>query len=185
MTQGIILAGGLSSRAQTNKLLLEVNHKPLICYAVDGMRPFVDEIIVVTGRYHDELVSVLKDVKIVKNNNYEKGMFSSVLKGVKNVSSDFFVLPGDTPFVGPNVYKTLLNGSFSIRVPVYKGSTGHPVFIKKEHIEGILASDIDSNLRDYISSHEVEKLEVNDPYCLMDIDTIEDFNKINKKLERN
>lgn len=185
MTQGIILAGGLSSRAKINKLLLEVNHKPLICYAIDGMRPFVDEIIVVTGKFHKELLRILKDVKVVENKDFEKGMFSSVIQGVKNVSSDFFLLPGDTPFVSGDVYETLLNGSFSIRVPAYMGEKGHPVFFKKENIEKILSESLDSNLRNYISKHEVEILNVNDPYCLKDIDTMEDFEKITKELERN
>lgn len=185
MTQGIILAGGLSSRAHTNKLMLEINGKPLICYAVDGMRPFVDEIIVVTGKYHNEMLPILKDVKVIQNKNFKRGMFSSILEGVKNVSSDFFVLPGDTPFVSKNVYKTLLNGSFSIRVPACNGQTGHPVFFRKEHIEKILSESVDSNLREYIAKNEIEKMEVSDSNCLIDIDTIDDFNKFIKTLERN
>lgn len=185
MTQGIILAGGMSSRAHTNKLLLEINHKPLICHAIDGMRPFVDEIIVVTGRFHKELINVLKDVKVVENKEYEKGMFSSVVKGVKNVSSDFFVLPGDTPFVSKSVYESLLKGNASIRVPSYNNKTGHPVFFKKENIEQILKENIDSNLREYMSHRDVEIIDVDDPYCLKDIDTIHDFKEITVELERN
>lgn len=185
MTQGIILAGGLSSRAHLNKLMLEINNKPLICYAVDGMRPFVDEIIVVTGKYHDEFSRVLRDVKIVKNEDYEKGMFSSVLTGVRNVNSDFFILPGDIPFVSKETYESLLNGQKSIRVPLFKGKTGHPVFFRKEHIKELLECSVDSNLREYMSKQEVEKINTNDEFCLLDIDTIEDFNEISKKLERN
>lgn len=185
MIQGIILAGGLSSRAKTNKLLLEINHKPLIRYAVDGMKPYVDEVIVVTGRYHKELVNVLKDVKVVENKNYEKGMFSSLLKGIENVNSDFFVLPGDIPFVSGSVYEKLLRGHSSIRIPSCNGETGHPVFLKKENVQKILKQSIDSNLRNYMKSQQIEKIEVNDPNCLKDIDTIEDFDKITRELERN
>lgn len=185
MTQGIILAGGLSERANTNKLLLEINHKPLICHTVDSMRDFVDEIIVVTGRYHNELLSVLKDVKIVENKNYEKGMFSSIIEGVKNVSSDFFLLPGDIPFVKKEVFQKLLCGTGSIRIPSYKNELGHPVFFQKENIKGILSEDINSNLRNFISRHDFEKINVNDEMCLFDVDTLENYRNIVDMLERN
>ena len=80
MTQGLILAGGYSARAKQNKMLLLFKNKPLILHAIDGMIPFVNQIFVVTGHYHDEiseLVSIYPQVSCILNENYEMGMFSS------------------------------------------------------------------------------------------------------------
>lgn len=184
MAQGIILAGGLSTRAETNKLLLVIKNKPLICHTIDNMRPFVDKIVVVTGRYHNELLPYLNDVEVVKNDNYVKGMFSSVKVGVSHINDDFFILPGDTPFVSKKVYESLLKGTFSIRVPLYVGKKGHPVFLKKENSKKILEEPDDSNLKNYIEAKGFESIEVDDDNCLTDIDTKEDYLNLLKKLER-
>ena len=126
MVTGIILAGGESTRAGTNKMLLEVGGKPIIFHTIDSMRPFVDKIIVVTGKFHDELIQNLKDVEVVFNKNYKDGMFSSVRAGVARAEGNFFILPGDCPCVSKETFKLLLDcDDFSIRVPAYNGRTGH------------------------------------------------------------
>ncbi len=60
MATGIILAGGESRRANTNKMLLEIYDKPLILHTIENMSPFVEKIIVVTGKYYEELKPHLK-----------------------------------------------------------------------------------------------------------------------------
>lgn len=175
MITGIILAGGLSSRYNANKLILTVKGKPLIRYAIEGMKPFVDKLVVVTGRYHDELLPHLKDVEVVKNENYMDGMFSSVLTGVSRAEGNFFILPGDIGFVKKSVYEALLKGEFSIRVPAYEGKTGHPVFFLANNKEEILKMNKDSNLREYLMQKGFEKIEVKDPNILKDIDTPQDY----------
>ena len=121
MAEGIILAGGKSTRMGQNKMLLMYQNHPLIWYTIQSMKPFVSKIIIVTGRYDKEIKETLKneDVTFVFNENYEKGMFSSVLKGVKETKEDFFIIPGDCPFVKEDTYRKLLKGNGDIRVPSY------------------------------------------------------------------
>ena len=182
---GIVLAGGSSTRAKLNKLLLEVDRKPLICHTIDTISPFVDKVIVVTGKYHDELVKVVDNCEIVFNSNHEKGMFSSVLAGVrKAVGSDVLLIPGDITNVSANTVKALLNGNKEIRIPVFNGKTGHPVYISNEYVELLSKEPIDYKLCDFIAKHNnvVERIEVNDSYINFDVDTIEDYNKLRKEL---
>lgn len=178
MITGIILAGGLSTRLNTNKLVLTVKGKPLIRYAIEGMKPYVDKIIVVTGKYHDELLPWTKDVIVVRNDHYEDGMFSSVLTGVEHVDGDFFILPGDISFVSKKTYEALLHGSFSIRVPAHEGKNGHPVFFLKENKEKILAMPKKKNLKEYLLEKGFEKIEVDDPNILKDVDTPKDYEEL-------
>ena len=182
---GIVLAGGSSTRAKVNKLLLEVDRKPLICHTIESISPFVDKVIVVTGKYHDELCKVITNCEIVFNSNHELGMFSSVLTGVSKVhNEDVLIIPGDITNVSSHTIKSLLTGTKPIRIPSFNGETGHPVFISREYAELLKKESLDSNLRNFISKHSnaVEKIEVNDSFINFDIDTIDDYNKLRKEL---
>ncbi len=183
MAVGIILAAGYSSRAKTNKMLLMYKNKSLICHAIHGMTPFVSHIFVVTGHYHLEIEEAMKpldQVTCIENMDYHRGMFSSIQAGVFSVNDDFFVLPGDCPFVHSSTYELLLNGEKEMRVPSYLGRKGHPLFIQKHLIKPILDEPVSSNLKDFRNRHDLEIMETQDPNILTDIDTIEDYMKLEK-----
>ena len=188
MLQGIILAGGESSRAKVNKLLLKVSNKELISHTIDSMRPFVDKIIVVTGKYHDQLLPFLKDVEVVRNNDYIKGMFSSVQAGVGLVEGDFLIIPGDIGFVKEETYRALINKGVKtgeVLRPTYKGKSGHPMLVSSSLKRGILKEPVESNLRDFISKRKIKEIEVDDEFINVDIDTLEEYEDVKNKLERN
>jgi len=181
MTQGIILAGGYSSRIGQNKMTLSYLGIPLIHHCIQTMMPFVSQIFVITGYYHDELLTVLHSipkVTVVYNELYNQGMFSSVIKGANFVTDDFFIIPGDYPTVSKSTYDLLQNSKSQIAVPVYQGKKGHPIFIKKELIQDLRNEPLNSNLKQFRNRHSYEQIEVNDSGILNDIDTIEDHQKL-------
>ena len=181
---GIVLAGGSSTRAKTNKLLLEVDRKPLISHTIDTISPFVDTVIVVTGKYHSELSKVITNCEIVFNSQHELGMFSSVLTGItKALGNDVLLIPGDITNVSSETIKALLLGTKPIRIPSFNGKTGHPVYIAKEYAELLSSESIDSKLCDFIAKHNsnTEVIEVNDSFINFDVDTIDDYNKLRKE----
>ena len=187
MADGIILAAGYSSRAKTNKMLLMFKNKSLIFHSIDGMMPFVSHIFVITGHYHQEIKDALKGLKnvtCVENKNYDQGMFSSIKTGALVVSNDFFVLPGDCPFVDALTYEKLLQGNKEMRVPSYQGKKGHPLFIQQHLIKELIDEPDSSNLRDFRNQHDLEIIEINDPNILKDIDTIEDYLKLEKPIRK-
>lgn len=184
MTQGIILAAGYSSRVASNKMLLKHEGKFLLAHAIEGMLPIVDSIFVVTGHFHQEITEALQkysNVTIVYNPNYPQGMFSSVQAGVRCATGDFFILPGDCPFVSLSTYKKLLAGTKDIRVPSYKEQTGHPLFIKHSLKEELLSEPSTSNLKVFRNRHDYEIIKTDDSQVLMDIDTPSDYQALNKK----
>lgn len=182
MVTGIILAGGKSTRCSTNKLMLKVMNKPLILHTIDSIRPFVDKIIVVTGKYHEEFKPILKDVDVVFNKDYELGMFSSIQAGVKHVEGNFLILPGDCPFVKKETFRLLLSeDDFLLRVPMYMGSSGHPIYIHSSLKERILNEEITSNLRKIRDEIGYQKVEVDDPNILNDIDTMNNYETLLKE----
>ncbi len=176
MAEGIILAAGLSSRAQGNKMLYPIDHKSMICHAIESMKPHVSHIYVITGHYHVEIQDHLKsltEVTCVFNENYPLGMFSSVITGVSKVHEDFFILPGDCPLVKKETYEALLKGEGLIRVPVFQGRKGHPIWFEKKWIKPLLEEPMTSNLKTFRDHQGYSMIHVDDSHILNDIDTIE------------
>ncbi|MFA7032551.1 MAG: nucleotidyltransferase family protein [Bacilli bacterium] len=186
MVEGIILAGGYSSRAKQNKMLLRFNDKPLIFYTVMSLLPFVNHLIVVTGHYDLDIRQALRDfpqIEIVRNSNYDKGMFSSILCGVKKIHSDILILPGDCPFIKNETIVSLLNGIGDIRIPEYKNKHGHPIYISRSLVEELKKEPVDYNLKAFRNCHNYEIIETTDKNILNDIDTLNDYQDLNKNLE--
>ncbi len=184
MAQGIILAGGFSSRTKTNKMSLVIDDKPVLLHTIEAMKPFVTKMVLVTGHYDQEIRNIIKPdekIEVVYNKDYARGMFSSVLCGVKHIDDDFFIVPGDIPFINAGTYNALIKGNKPVRIPTYQGKEGHPLFIKKELIEKLLKEDIESNLRAFRDKQEKEYIEVDDKNILKDIDTIDDYQKIKEE----
>lgn len=181
MAECIILAGGKSTRMGTNKLLLDYKGHPLLWHTIQSVSPFVSKVIVVTGRYDLEIREALKDmgVTIVTNHDYEKGMFSSVLTGVKETKEDFLVLPGDCPFVSKETIKKILNGKGDIRYPKYHDLEGHPLYISKKYKSELLSYPLDSNLKLFRDSKKCEIINVEDKNIVVNLNEILDFNKLN------
>jgi len=186
--EGIILAGGYSSRLERNKMTLLYNNKPIICNVIDSMKVHCDKIIVVTGHYHDEIVKAVEkynQVIVVKNEEYHLGMFSSVKTGVKEVKNDFFLTPGDYPLIKSKTYKKLIEETGVIRVPTFNKRKGHPIFISKSLIDSLKKEHIDSNLKIFRDRHIVNYVETDDKGILIDVDTIEDYEYLKGIKERN
>lgn len=183
MMTGLILAGGCSSRAKTNKLLLKVNNKPLILNTIASLSSLVDELVVVTGKFDKELRPYLSNCKVVYNKDYELGMFSSVKAGIKDIDSDLLILPGDISNVSSKTISAIIANKGLITIPTYKGKSGHPLFLNKEMVNKLKQEDINSNLRAFINSNIdfVNYVEVDDPFINFDVDTIEDYNRLVKQ----
>lgn len=180
MIDGIILAGGKSTRMGTNKILLSYRGHPLIWYTIQSLKPFVDRIIIVTGKYDNDIRNALRSEKVtfIYNENYESGMFSSVKKGVSLVEGDFFIIPGDCPFVSPNTFKAILNANGDIRVPRYKNDDGHPIYFKFRFKDEILSFGLDFNLKLFRDSKNYEIINVEDKNIVMNLNHIFDLEQL-------
>lgn len=184
MPQGIILAAGKASRIGSNKMLLKHRGRFLIEHAIASMRPNVSKIIIVTGYYHDSIQAMFEQdsfIKVVKNELYELGMFSSIKAGLAYIDDDVYILPGDCPFVSEQTYEVLLqtNGDFS--VPSYKRRHGHPVLIQKPLIKLLKEEPITSTLKIFRDRVGFSSVPVLDEGILIDIDTLEDVRAMNEQ----
>ncbi|MDY6915576.1 MAG: NTP transferase domain-containing protein [Candidatus Cloacimonadota bacterium] len=182
MIEGIVLVAGYSSRAGGMKMTFEINGKPLLEHTLQPMLQFCHQIWVVTG-YEKELIETIvakfSKVQTVYNSNFHRGMFSSVQTGVNMItSSNFFLTPGDIPFVRQQTYQALLEKGEEVVIPTFKGRKGHPVLMKRILKDIILSEPQDSNLRNVLHKFKPNLVEVEDKAILKDVDTKEDYKKL-------
>lgn len=181
MLEVVILAAGYSSRLGTNKMELLIDKKPILQLVIEAFYPLCDKIHVVGGHYYKEVSIITKEyskVNLIKNNNYSLGMFSSILCGIKEVSSECFITPGDYPLVTKDIVKVISEISGDFVVPTYKGRRGHPVKLSKEVVEDLKCEPMSSNLKVFRDRYEIVHVEVGDQGILLDVDTMEHYEKV-------
>jgi molybdenum cofactor cytidylyltransferase len=183
VVEGIILAAGFSSRAGTFKMALDFKGKSVIENCIEAMYEYCSQVFVVSG-YKDYIIEdILKSkynkLTIVKNPNYENGMFSSIREGVRHITGDkFFLTPGDYPIINKNTYRELLKQQGDIIIPCCNGKRGHPILINSLYKNEIINKREYRTLRDLINEKGFDTMDVNDYGVLNDIDTMEDFQRI-------
>lgn len=183
MVDGIVLAGGFSKRAKTNKMLLKFKNKALILHTIETMHQVCQRIIVVTGHYHDELSNLLSRydfIDLVYNDRYALGMFTSIQAGVNRSSHDFFIIPGDCPLVHVETYMKMIETNADILVPSYNHHLGHPIFFKQEFKDKILKTNHD-NLKSFRNDYDFTIIEVSDSGVVLDIDNLDDYRDLIRK----
>lgn len=186
MLDTIILAGGMSKRFKRNKLATHYKGKPLIYHTIMTFLEISENVTLVTGHYDLEYLKEYIDdpkIRIVHNKDYELGMFGSVKTGVSVTKNDFFLIPGDYPLVKAETLNKLSAQTGQIKVPMYKGRKGHPIFIAKGLIDSLMNEPIDSNLKAFRDRYTVNYIDVDDEGVLLDVDYFEDLEQLPK--ERN
>lgn len=178
--EGIILAAGCSSRTAPDcKLALMLGGQTVLEKSIAGMAPFCSHIYVVTGAYRDLVETLIRDQKNVTsiyNSDYMSGMYGSVKTGLRATSADqVWILPGDCPFITPDVYSLLLVAEGEIVVPVWCGHTGHPVLLNRSAVRNILRDTLHESFHQFIAAHAHQQVEVFCSGILKDIDTIADY----------
>jgi len=178
----VILAAGLSSRCEKYKLSLIIDKKTIIEKCLEGLYDISDKIIIVTGHNKKLINKILinyEKCEFIYNKDFEKGMFSSIKKGVFEVESErFFLIPADYPLVKKSTYKILLKNEGDFIVPSFKRKCGHPVLLSKKIKEKILQKEDDYSLKKIRNEVGFKIVEVEDEGILKDIDVYEDYIKM-------
>jgi len=96
----------------------------------------------------------------------------------------------DKPLVTPGVIDSVIGGygasGSKICVPVFGGVWGHPVILSAELESDIDGLDGDRGARDIIEAHrdDVTEVAVDTDAILVDVDTLEDFDALRRRLNQ-
>lgn len=192
----LVLAAGYSSRMGTFKPLLPFAGATVIENAIRTFRRAgIVDITVVVGHRADELIPILDRLKVkhIFNENYDEGMFSSIIKGVQSLTPEteaFFLLPGDMPLVKSHtvrlLYRAFNKMEMDVVYPVFQKRRGHPPLIGANCFPEILLGGATGGLRQILEGYEGRSYEVEvlDESILQDLDTQDDYRMVHEKYQR-
>ncbi len=189
---GLILAAGFSSRMGAFKPLLPFQGEPLIIRQINTMKDAgLEKIVVVTGYESEDIKNLLgNSVHLVHNEDFQKGMYSSLLSGLNYIMTHLYeetegilYLPVDYPLVTKDEYLKLHEAwkkdKNSFAVPVFMGKKGHPLLIPRAAVPLIISNTGKAGLKEITRFYENKdmmiRVPVNNEGVLLDMDEQEDY----------
>lgn len=183
----IILAAGQSRRmGSTNKLLAEIDGKPMVAHAADAaLASGADPVIVVTGHEPDRVAAALdgRAVELVHNPDFADGLSTSLRRAIAALPDDIagaLVCLGDMPGVDARHLDRLIDAfdpsaGAALVVPTFQGKRGNPVLWQRRFFDEMTEISGDVGARHLIGAHEDVLVEIamDDDAILTDLDTPE------------
>lgn len=191
----LIAAAGMSSRMGTFKPLLPLGEETLLsCQLNKFVRMKLSPIVIVTGNEAERLEQYIEEYRkqngiqseivCIRNERYESSeMFDTIKIGLNRIKGQcdrFFVLPADIPLFSEETLKEMLKSECAVCKPVFRKRGGHPLLVRSDLIDRILAYTGEKGLKGALQAADVtvQSIEVMDEGILIDADTMEDYQKV-------
>lgn len=190
----IVLAAGFASRMKQSKLSLPFKEHTIIEEVLHHISASnVKEVIVVTGSHQESVEPLIKEHKKVKcifNEGYEKGLTSSIQKGLQSICSDAkSVLIGlaDMPLIQTNDYNYIINtyeqfftGEPLIVRPFVNDLPAHPIIFSDHFFEELLALKNTEGAKTIVKENSkfLKKVNVANHNFFFDIDNRQDYESL-------
>jgi molybdenum cofactor cytidylyltransferase len=192
MVTGVVLAAGASSRMGRPKLLLPLAGEPIVRrVAREVLEAGFDDVLVVAGGEHARVLDALEGLAVrhVVNPDFLTGMGSSFRTAIEAVSGSgaaMFAL-ADQPLLTSTDYRRLLDtyrerpgGIVSVR---YGDVTAPPHLFDRRFFPEL--SRLEHGARPVLKAHADETVILQfDPELLLDVDTMDDYERARALLER-
>ncbi len=191
----VVLAAGLSTRMKRFKPLLKLGKRRVVERVVFSYRNAgIEDIVVVVGYRGEEVRRVLAPlgVQCADNPDYQKGMLSSVLAGVRTLPLDcraFFLHPADIPLVRPQTVvrlaETFQASHSTVVYPTFNGRRGHPPLIDAGVVPRLLRWSGRGGMRAFLGGYDAASLDlaVADEAVGLDMDTPADYRRMLDRLQ--
>jgi CTP:molybdopterin cytidylyltransferase MocA len=170
-----------------DKALLPYHDSTFLASLVDVFLGPLCPVVVVLGHHADQLRAAAGGAQVVVNEDYDRGMLSSLQTGLRALPGDLdgvaFTLvdhPGLRVETLSRLVEAFEASGKPLVLPTYRGERGHPALIAPRLVEELLALPPDGSpkpvLRAYYS--EAEFVAVEDPSVVADIDRPEDLARL-------
>ena len=183
----VMPAAGESTRMGEWKLLLPIGEETIVERSVRNAIGFCRRVILVVGHRGDELVerfSGWPQVVTVPNPEYSFGMFSSIRRGVGEVTTArFFVALADMPLIPSTVFSLLASQEApeeAVVRPFYRERKGHPVLLPTSAIDKILRFDNSHSMREVLRDLPLCRTQTEHDGVVRDIDSPGDYRGLNR-----
>lgn len=182
----VIMASGYSKRMGTNKLFLKYKHKTFLEHTLSLVNQidFFERILVISPE-NSQGLRIPNKIKVVQNTESELGQSASVRLGTHVASGQgYLYLPIDQPLLNERILNQLLEvvTRENIVFPVHNnGQPSSPVFFGELFRSELLTVSGEAGGRAVRKNHPEawKTVVVNNPERLLDIDTYQDYHRLN------
>ena len=191
----VILAAGESSRFGRPKQLVQFRGKSLVRRVVDAAKDAnCSAIVVVLGSKREQIELELTkiDVIVAENQNWRRGIGSSIRVGVESAVNQvpdieaIVLLTCDQPFVKTDTIECLIamreKTKKAIVASSYSETLGVPALFARSCFQELLALDDETGAKAIILSNRERVAELLFPEGKIDIDTAADYEKLTAQL---
>ncbi len=184
----IILAAGSSSRLGQAKQLIQFNNEFILEKLYNNLESLTDSVYLITGCYHSEIKRQFPKMSLIFNENWEKGMGSSISTAVNNLKrkySHLLICTCDQALIEKSHYLELLETSKqnpnNIITSIYKKIVGVPVLFPKAHFNDLTQLDNSSKgAKQVIQKYKEKVIKIKCTNAEFDLDTIENLKYLRK-----
>jgi molybdenum cofactor cytidylyltransferase len=185
----VILAAGSSSRLGAPKQLLVFNGQSFIVNTINIARAAMCyPIVVVVGSNYEKILPFIKElpIDIVYNNDWEKGMGTSIAKGISSINDReidaTLVMVCDQPFVTVEHINQLIDAYSHADVGIvatsYNNTIGVPVLFAKPYFASLGKLRGNEGAKKLVIDNIDHVYKVIFQKAVVDIDTQEDYQKL-------
>ena len=188
----IVMASGMSKRMNADKLQMKINDKKIYEYIFETINnfDFYEKIVVAKD---DDILEDAKSLGFlgVKNSKYFLGQSESIKVALENSkqADGYMFFVADQPFIKLDTIEMLCNefnkNPYNIIVTYYNEMRGNPVIFPNSLKGELLCLEKDNGGKIVINANQDKVIKVNietkDEF--MDIDTIEDYERV-KNMKR-
>jgi molybdenum cofactor cytidylyltransferase len=170
---GLLIAAGLSKRMGEPKALLLKDDLPFTIVILYKMLLVCDRVVVVLGHNADTIKKKLQEfihksdelrlrINFVTNEDFEKGMFSSLKCGLNvEINADWILYHFvDQPGLPEEFYQEFteqMDNEYDWIQPSYNSKNGHPLLLQSSIFNSILELPDDSSLKEFSLNNTVKK----------------------------
>jgi CTP:molybdopterin cytidylyltransferase MocA len=199
MVPGLVLAAGRSSRMGRAKATLPLGSDTFLTRIVRTyLDAGVDDVVVVVGHEAENVVQSFAasglPARFVVNRDYDRGQLSSLVTGLGVVDrpgiSAVLVTLVDVPLFSVSTVRAVLDRYRETHAPIVRPTSGnqhgHPLLIDRSLFDELRAADPDQGPKPIVRAHATDAgdLSVADEGAFLDIDTVEEYQRVLSGLSR-
>jgi molybdenum cofactor cytidylyltransferase len=188
----IVLAAGGSVRMGQPKQLLPVDGVPMVRRVTEAVcAAGLTQVAVVVGAHAQAVKQALTGLRVdvVVNEGWREGLSTSLRAGLGALRPEVravLIVLADQPALTPGLLRALVTRyeatGAPIVAPFHQDRRGNPVLFDRSLFPELLAVEGDRGGRVVLARHHerLERVETDDPAVMMDVDTRQDYERIQR-----
>lgn len=190
----LILAAGNASRMGFPKQLLKWKDTNLLQHAIDSVKDLNGDVVfLILGAHYEKIISEIdtNNITVLQNDHWKEGLGKSIAFGMNHINQSnleidhVLIVLADQPLIDIDYLKSLLEAysksKHKITCTLYhEDKFGVPAIFDKIYFKELSQLNHDKGAKRLLEKHRDSLSYVNGENVIVDIDTIDDYEKLYK-----